>query len=76
MAVLPAHQRVGVGSALMEWAHTHAKALGLGEVRLGVRTQLPGNLAFYKRLGYEVMASHRHPGRRRVTWQEMRLVIK
>jgi tRNA threonylcarbamoyladenosine biosynthesis protein TsaE len=73
VAVLPERQRRGIGTALMSWSHGHALSLGLREVRLGVRRQLPGNQAFYKRLGYRVIARHHHPGQRRVTWYEMTL---
>ena len=44
---------------------------GLREVRLGVRLQLSGNQAFYRHLGYKVVASHRHPAQRGVTWYDM-----
>jgi ribosomal protein S18 acetylase RimI-like enzyme len=73
VAVPPAHQRRGIGTALMLWAHNHARSLGRYEIRLGVRKQLPGNQAFYKRLGYRVVARHHHPGRKEVTWYEMSL---
>jgi ribosomal protein S18 acetylase RimI-like enzyme len=75
VAVPPERQRQGIGTALMDWARDHARSLGRHEVRLGVRKQLPGNLAFYKRLGYRVIARHRHPGRRDVTWNEMSLRV-
>ena len=71
VAVAPGWQRHGVGTALMKWSHDHARELGLDEVRLGVRKQLPGNLAFYKALRYRLIARHRHPGSRRVSWYEM-----
>jgi ribosomal protein S18 acetylase RimI-like enzyme len=71
VAVDPAWQRQGVGTALMRWAHDHARTAGLPEVRIGVRLQLPGNLRFYQRLGYQVLGEHRHPGYDRVTWVEM-----
>lgn len=73
VAVAPERQRHGIGTALMAWAQEHARALGIGEVRLGVRKQLPGNRAFYTRLGYTLVARHRHPGHGGVTWYEMRL---
>jgi len=71
VAVPPEYQRKGIGIALMEWAHGHARTLGLREVRLGVRLQLSGNQAFYRHLGYKVVASHRHPAQRGVTWYDM-----
>lgn len=71
VAVAPAQQRSGVGRALMEWSEREACELGLMEVRVGVRVQLPGNRAFYERLGYAVIASHSHAGYDRPTWLEM-----
>ena len=73
VAVPPDRRLAGIGTALMAWAHRYARSRGLREVRLGVRVQLPGNMAFYKKLGYEVIGSHRHPVNRRVFWREMRL---
>jgi len=72
VAVDPALQRKGIGRALMVWAHGYAHSQGYPEVRVGVRLQLPANLHFYKELGYSVVAEHRHPGYREVTWVEMR----
>jgi GNAT superfamily N-acetyltransferase len=72
VAVDPGRQRRGIGAALMAWVHDYARAQGFSEVRVGVRRQLPGNLRFYQRLGYTVVAEHRHPGYREVTWDEMR----
>jgi GNAT superfamily N-acetyltransferase len=72
VAVDPARQRQGIGRALMDWIHGYARAEGYSAVRVGVRRQLPGNLHFYQELGYTVVAEHRHPGYREVTWDEMR----
>jgi len=55
----------------MELAHEFAGREGYREVRVGVRTQLPGNVRFYEELGYRRIAEHRHPGYRDVTWLEM-----
>lgn len=73
VAVDPALQRHGIGRALMEWAHGYAAAQGYREVRVGVRRELPGNRAFYERLGYRVVAEHSHPGHDEITWYEMAL---
>lgn len=75
VAVRPDQRHAGVGTALMEWAHDHARRLDLPEVRLGVRRQLEGNRGFYGSLGYEVVGAHRHPGAEAVTWYEMRLKL-
>jgi GNAT superfamily N-acetyltransferase len=72
VAVDPAWQRRGVGTGLMQWSHEYARTRGLPEVRVGVRVQLPENLRFYETLGYAMLAEHRHPGYRRVTWLELR----
>jgi len=71
VAVDPAWQRQGVGTALMAWVHDAARAEGYREVRVGVRRQLPANIAFYQRLGYRIVAQHRHPGYADVTWIEL-----
>jgi len=73
VAVDPEHQRHGIGRALMEWAHDYAREHGLREVRVGVRSQLPGNLAFYQGLGYRIRTAHSHPGHHEATWYEMSL---
>jgi len=72
VAVDPASQARGIGTALMAWIHNYAHGEGYQAVRLGVRRQLPRNQRFYERLGYEVIAEHRHPGFADVTWVEMR----
>lgn len=72
VAVLPELQGKGIGRELMRWAENHAAAKGLPEVTVGVRLALPANLAFYKRLGYEVVAEHAHVGYDRPTWVSLR----
>jgi len=71
VAVRPDLQGRGVGRALMEWCQVEAKRRGHAEVRVGVRRALPGNLAFYERLGFQVTGSHSHPGYQEVTWYSM-----
>jgi GNAT superfamily N-acetyltransferase len=71
VAVDPARQGQGIGRALMAWALSWAASRGLAEVRLGVRAQLPGNRAFYERLGYQVARAHHRPGTDQVHWFEM-----
>jgi GNAT superfamily N-acetyltransferase len=61
LAVDPAHQRQGIGTALMEWVQRYSHDQGYPEVRVGVRSQLPGNLAFGLNVHPEVAAS---PGQR------------
>jgi len=62
VAVKPELQGRGIGRALMAWAEVEAASRGLACVTVGVRLSLPANLAFYRGLGYEVVAEHSHPG--------------
>jgi hypothetical protein len=39
---------------------------------VGVRVALRDNLDFFRKLGYEVTAEHRHEGYERTTWLAMR----
>lgn len=71
VAVDPARQGSGIGRDLMEWIQRHAAGRGFDEIRLGVRAQLPGNRAFYEKLGYRVLREHRRPGSDDVLWYEM-----
>jgi hypothetical protein len=56
----------------MAWAEGESAARGLPQVRVQVRIALRGNLAFYGRLGYEVVSQHSHPGYGRPTFYTMR----
>lgn len=53
IVVSAAHQRKGVGRALMERAHRWAHERGLDEVMLGVWEFNQGAIAFYEELGYQ-----------------------
>jgi GNAT superfamily N-acetyltransferase len=67
VAVEPELQRHGIGRALMAWAEREARRRGCKAVSVGVRLALPGNLAFYRELGYEITGEHRHEGYTRTT---------
>jgi len=74
VAVIPAYRGQGIGSALMRRIEELARDQGCGEIRLGVRMALPGNLAFYQSLGYEVVKIEPHPkGGDDVAWMGKRL---
>jgi tRNA threonylcarbamoyladenosine biosynthesis protein TsaE len=73
VAVDPAWQGRGAGRALMEWARREALAAGYRQLRLGVRSALPQNVAFYERLGYRVIAEHPHRDFPAATWLELAL---
>lgn len=57
VAVLPDHRRKGVAAALMQAVEHAVRALGVLEVRVGVRASLPSNLRLYENLGYRTIAS-------------------
>lgn len=62
LAVLPAYRRRGLGLALVQYVETLARQLRLSRVRLGVRTQLAENRAYYERQGYRVLEYRSHEG--------------
>ncbi len=72
VAVEPDRRGRGIGQALMGWAEREARRRGCAAVSVGVRVTLPGNLAFFRRLGYRVTAAERHPGYERTTALAMR----
>jgi GNAT superfamily N-acetyltransferase len=61
VAVLPAYRGRGVASAMMRHLERVAHELGLPAMQVGVRMSLPGNLALYRRLGYELVDVQPHP---------------
>lgn len=76
LAVAPDLQGKGIGRAMMTWAELATARMGLIELTVGVRIALPGNRAFYERLGYEVLGRHAHVGYARPTWIEMRKRVR
>ncbi len=61
LAVLPSHRGRKVGAALMAYVENLAPALGRTTIHLGTRLSMPGNIAFYERLGYRIVSSEPHP---------------
>ena len=72
VAVAPHARRRGIGRELMLWAEEEARRRGCDAVTVGVRIVLPGNLALYRGLGYEIVGEHRHDGCAEVTWLGLR----
>ncbi len=68
LAVDPAWRGRGVGRALMAWTDDQARVYGLSGVSVGVRIALPGNLAFFRDLGFAVVGEHSHDGYAQATW--------
>jgi ribosomal protein S18 acetylase RimI-like enzyme len=62
LAVLPTYRKHGIAHLLVEAIENLARERQLPKVTLGVRTQLPGNRAFFERLGYQVIGYHSHEG--------------
>jgi ribosomal protein S18 acetylase RimI-like enzyme len=62
LAVLPGQRGRGLGRALLAHGEGRAWELGLPRVRLGVRTALPRQIAFYEGLGYRRVGDGTHPG--------------
>jgi ribosomal protein S18 acetylase RimI-like enzyme len=54
VAVLPQHQRRGIGTALIRHLESTLAALGCLKVNLQVRSTNAAVIAFYERLGYAV----------------------
>ncbi len=63
LAVAPAWRKHGVGRALVEAAAGEARATGLARLTLRVRQNLPGNRAYFERLGFAVIGAGQDPGR-------------
>ncbi len=71
LAVLPSYRRCGLGKALVQYVETLTRELRLSRVRLGVRTQLPENQAYYERQGYRVLEYRSHEGYAEPTYMIM-----
>ena len=63
VAVAPAHQKRGLGRRLMALAETRARALRRAELRLFTNARMEGNVALYRRLGYEETQREQLPDR-------------
>ena len=59
LAVLPEHRRQGIATHLLEAGHAWADAAGLP---CALETETAGNVAFYRRRGYRVVAELGIPG--------------
>lgn len=60
LAVLPEHRRSAIGRSLMAFVEERAEQEGCAYVRVGVRLALPGNHAFFERLGYVAIVEDSH----------------
>jgi ribosomal protein S18 acetylase RimI-like enzyme len=62
LAVVPAYRRRGLGQALIARVEGRARELRLPRIRLGVRSALARQQAYYQRLGYRPVEARAHPG--------------
>ena len=69
VSILPAYRLRGIATVLMRHIEREAQEAGLSFIKVGVRMSLPGNLALYQSLGYEVLEVRQHPkGPDRIVW--------
>jgi ribosomal protein S18 acetylase RimI-like enzyme len=74
LAVVPSYRGKGVGAALMSQIEKLAPSLGRTHVQLATRESIPGNIAFYERIGYRISEKVQHPrGPDIVVWFEKEL---
>ncbi|HUK11911.1 MAG TPA: GNAT family N-acetyltransferase [Thermoanaerobaculaceae bacterium] len=66
VAVDPAHQRAGIGRALLSLAEEYAGELGVDRLRLYTNVTMIENIRLYTRLGYEEDGRHIGDGFARV----------
>ena len=71
LAVAPAWRQRGLGRVLMATAEDRARGAGCTYMRVGVRLALPGNIAFFERLGYRSIGAASHSGYAAPTFQWM-----
>lgn len=70
IAVDPAAQGRGVGSALLDRAEAAARELGLPELRLHTNEAMTENLRYYPRRGFEETGRRTEDGFRRVYYRK------
>ena len=71
LSVDPSIQGGGIGKALVEAACAHAEKAGKANMRLHVRVELTGNIAFFKSRGFEIAGEGVHDGYDRTTFWKM-----
>lgn len=76
LATAPDWRKRGVGRALIAAAEREARALAATRLTLRVRKNLPGNRAYFERLGFAVIGEGTDPGRPPYDAMELQLSQK
>lgn len=63
IAVLPQHQRAGLGKALLSFAENRALDAGLSHIRLYTNPRMKRNVALYQGFGFVEIGRRPHPSR-------------
>ncbi|MDP2696516.1 GNAT family N-acetyltransferase [Thalassospira sp.] len=71
LSVDPDIARGGIGTALVRAACDHAARAGKQAIRLHVRVELTGNIAFFKSQGFAIVGEGVHEGYDRTTFWKM-----
>jgi ribosomal protein S18 acetylase RimI-like enzyme len=61
LAVMPAFRHQSIGKKLIQQVETVAQHANL-PLRLNCRLQIPENIAYYQKLGYQIIGQNAHPG--------------
>jgi GNAT superfamily N-acetyltransferase len=75
LAVRDDFRRLGVASALIEAAKSHAGQLGIGRLTLSARIALKSNVALFEKHGFVVTGATAHPGFSHPTSLDMELKL-
>jgi ribosomal protein S18 acetylase RimI-like enzyme len=71
LAVLPEHRGLGIARRPVGHVEQYAVARGTPRVMIGVRLQIPANIAYYTKLGYRIAGYGCHPGYSEPTFARM-----
>lgn len=61
VSVLPEARDRGIGREMIEYMERLGSEAGVQYAKVGVRLSLPGNIAFYAKLGYQAVEEHDYP---------------
>ncbi len=74
LAVDPSRQKRGVGKLLLDFAESHARALGKTTMSLRTNEKMQSNRAYYQKLGYQEIRSETFGLGRKTVWMEKPLM--